>query len=487
MANTPPTPSPSFVPPIAVLTLGAFLIVGTMSIEWVDLELTPGCPFWKWDRTQGWGPFAAGIAGVTAGALWLARTAQRIEDQEVDFDSLLAHVGFALVVVGLLVFLGLFGLASRGIAHEVLGMKEADSELVAAAPAQTAHANPEQRPLPAGLESARESRPAASAPPTPALLPGGMGPEELAARRRQVVWGARIALLLGFGLMGSLFFVAGSLHDSPGRRELHDEETTVSMPRFWAGLWYRVGEGILFAIVALLAIQTGLIGDDRSWRWLLLLGMLMAMFVKPAEKLVNGLARRLFETVETATNAKLKRVERNQTDPLASVVQRLDSASELVRLQAVADLERLARGKYGQVVELLASHVRRPTVPPQPGEPLPADIQRAFTTLVSLRPPRGEDRPRISLRHARLRQLEAAQADLKHVDLTGADLSAANLSGADFSKAVVAGADFTESCLDRAQLESATGLDEASFELATTVDAVFPNGFDPTRRTRASA
>jgi hypothetical protein len=58
----------------------------------------------------------------------------------------------------------------------------------------------------------------------------------------------------------------------------------------------------------------------------------MAMFVKPAEQLVNGLALRLFEAVSAFTNRALQPAD-ERPDPIADVASRLNDPSEIVRLQ----------------------------------------------------------------------------------------------------------------------------------------------------------
>lgn len=146
----------------------------------------------------------------------------------------------------------------------------------------------------------------------------------------------RLVLLPGFAILGGLFFVAGSLRakrerceekDAKDKRERarkpagpaagapaegapaaganaddtsDDEECKpYDRTRLWAGLWYRLGEAILFALVIFLVIHSTeeeVPGNVEAL--LLLVGLLMGMFVKPAELLVNGLAVRVFAAVK---------------------------------------------------------------------------------------------------------------------------------------------------------------------------------------------
>ena len=61
-----------------------------------------------------------------------------------------------------------------------------------------------------------------------------------------------------------------------------------------------MGEAVLFALVVFLAVSVEYDGIDAKMRvWVLLIALLMGMFVKPAEQLINGLALRLFEGIKT--------------------------------------------------------------------------------------------------------------------------------------------------------------------------------------------
>lgn len=142
----------------------------------------------------------------------------------------------------------------------------------------------------------------------------------------------RLVLLPGFAVLGGLFFVAGSLR---GKREAceakqpkekrekarkaaavaagapeadsnaddtgeEEECKPYDRMRLWSGLWYRLGEAILFALVIFLVIHSTeeeVPGNIEAL--LLLVGLLMGMFVKPAELLVNGLALRVLEAVKS--------------------------------------------------------------------------------------------------------------------------------------------------------------------------------------------
>jgi hypothetical protein len=68
--------------------------------------------------------------------------------------------------------------------------------------------------------------------------------------------------------------------------------------RFWAGLWYRLGEAIVFALVLFLLGYANYANGLRG-ATLLLVALLIGMFVKTGETLIAGLTRKVFAAVES--------------------------------------------------------------------------------------------------------------------------------------------------------------------------------------------
>ena len=100
-----------------------------------------------------------------------------------------------------------------------------------------------------------------------------------------------VHLLTGSGLsmVGTLFFVTNTLW-SRGFGGLDHEP--FDKGHFWGGLALRMGEAQVFTLVVAVALsQQGAL----SYEWLPLLGLLFGMYVKTAEVLVFGLARRVFK------------------------------------------------------------------------------------------------------------------------------------------------------------------------------------------------
>jgi hypothetical protein len=91
-------------------------------------------------------------------------------------------------------------------------------------------------------------------------------------------------------LLGALFYVTNSLQEKR-RKGMEDFDWSI----FWSGLWYRLGEAVLFTIVFFVAIRR--FAPEGSDEWLPILALFLGMSVTAGERLVFGLARRVFLAV----------------------------------------------------------------------------------------------------------------------------------------------------------------------------------------------
>jgi hypothetical protein len=97
----------------------------------------------------------------------------------------------------------------------------------------------------------------------------------------------RLIVSLGLAVLGALFFVTNSLRTKRERqRESYSER------KFWAGLWFRLGEAVLFTVVFFLALRHY---APESEQLLPLIALLVGMFVTTGETLVFGLAQRVLK------------------------------------------------------------------------------------------------------------------------------------------------------------------------------------------------
>lgn len=228
------------------------------------------------------------------------------------YNRALVGIGYAIVLLGTLNFVALAGFAKTGHLNEIFQpSKDFETTILVSldrskSSADTPDTDPVE-PDPAtaeggGVESEGEAQPTAKE-------------IKQLQRLQQVRRMIRILLLPGYAILGALFFVAGTLRLNRDRAEKsaraddvsstqRDEDRIPPGPfsssKFWGGLWYRLGEGIVFSLVLLILVGSGITVESNEHEpWLLVLALIIGMFVKPAEILINGLAQRLFKAVET--------------------------------------------------------------------------------------------------------------------------------------------------------------------------------------------
>jgi hypothetical protein len=99
-----------------------------------------------------------------------------------------------------------------------------------------------------------------------------------------LVVGIRLVISLAMSILGALFFVVNSLRRKRQRDDVYDSS------KFWSGLWFRLGEAVIFTVVFFLAFRQQITGGDQ---FLPLIALLLGMFVTTGETLVFGLAQRV--------------------------------------------------------------------------------------------------------------------------------------------------------------------------------------------------
>lgn len=114
----------------------------------------------------------------------------------------------------------------------------------------------------------------------------------------------RILVTMNMSVLGALFFIANSLRK---KRQCGDE---FDDGRFWSGLWYRIGEAILFTVVFYLVLHRFITPASSNSPldptkvqpkdvdlWTPILGLLVGMFIQSGERIVYGVAQRAFAAV----------------------------------------------------------------------------------------------------------------------------------------------------------------------------------------------
>ena len=108
-------------------------------------------------------------------------------------------------------------------------------------------------------------------------------------------------------ILGALFFLSNSIWEKMGDQSNEDFDANL----FWAGLWFRLGEALSFNLVLFLLILTidfNAPEDAGSLLiWLPLMSLLVGMFLKPGEKMVFGIAERMFAAFSALVPTSLER------------------------------------------------------------------------------------------------------------------------------------------------------------------------------------
>jgi hypothetical protein len=91
--------------------------------------------------------------------------------------------------------------------------------------------------------------------------------------------------------LGALFFFATSLWAKMNQ----PERETFDRRLFWGGLWFRIGEAILFNLVFFLVLR---FYASEQYLILPLVSLLVGMFLKAGESLVSGIATRVFASIQ---------------------------------------------------------------------------------------------------------------------------------------------------------------------------------------------
>lgn len=92
-------------------------------------------------------------------------------------------------------------------------------------------------------------------------------------------------------MLGALFFFSNSLWKKMGEPERDPFDRRI----FWGGLWFRIGEAILFNLVFFLVLRYY---APERYLLLPLVSLLVGMFLKAGESLVSGIATRVFASIQ---------------------------------------------------------------------------------------------------------------------------------------------------------------------------------------------
>lgn len=132
-------------------------------------------------------------------------------------------------------------------------------------------------------------------------------------------------------ILGALFYFATSLW---AKMKTNDGER-FDRSKFWAGLWFRLGEAVLFNLVLFLVIRN--YAPDESL--LLPIGSLfVGMFLKSGEQMISGLADRLFAALAALIPTTIRPETPEQLDEFDCVVTDLP-AEQATRATAMKQIK----------------------------------------------------------------------------------------------------------------------------------------------------
>lgn len=110
---------------------------------------------------------------------------------------------------------------------------------------------------------------------------------------------ALFTLSMLVALLGALFFFANALWSKMREADRVPFDRSI----FWAGLWFRIGEAVLFNLVFFLVLRYY---APEQYLALPLVSLFVGMFLKAGEKLVSGLATRVIEAFAALVPTNLK-------------------------------------------------------------------------------------------------------------------------------------------------------------------------------------
>lgn len=231
-------------------TTGAMIVVGVMSFN-----LTPELAVQALG-IRGIATLVAGFAllslGAIVGGLGLAQLsdASAYAGNQAGYNRdmyrrYLVGLGYALLLLAVLNLEGLAGIAASGAIATVFPNAEKPASKTGQATALTA--------------------------------------PQLASNASAVV----LLFALSMAVLGALFFLTNSLQDSK------DKDFDFDVAAFWGGFWYRLGEAVLFTIVAFLAFARFSTDPAGNLFSLPIAALLLGMFIRTGEQLIFGLSKRL--------------------------------------------------------------------------------------------------------------------------------------------------------------------------------------------------
>jgi hypothetical protein len=96
-------------------------------------------------------------------------------------------------------------------------------------------------------------------------------------------------------VQGALFFFCNSIWQKVADTGESQSQEPFSAGEYWGGLWFRLGEAVIFTLVFLLFMLARPVPSVNTTYSLPVIALLIGMFLKAGEALIYGIAQRLFD------------------------------------------------------------------------------------------------------------------------------------------------------------------------------------------------
>lgn len=113
----------------------------------------------------------------------------------------------------------------------------------------------------------------------------------------------QLVISTGMACFGALFFLYNELYKLEKKAREGEEGNNYikyDIRAFWAGTWFRLGEAVLFTVLFFLAFYTHMlpVTENLGPYSLPFIALFLGMFVKSAEKMVQGMSERVLGMID---------------------------------------------------------------------------------------------------------------------------------------------------------------------------------------------
>lgn len=290
---------------IAILLFSLFITVGVVALiadfSWFEFPTAfDGVPLDPCHesliKVAAWS-FAAGIAIGVLALMQLQKTKPQPDDNEFSkkmFGRCLVGIGFILLLDALINVVAVAGFARAGAVFYVFESGNTYSLIDTNAPSpQVIYGIQRSNVMQFSNSIVTTTIPPASTNILMSVLTNSRTHTVTVLKASQInlIRALQVLFALGFTVMGALFFFAKSLWEKMQTNPIVQFDERI----FWAGLWFRLGEAVVFTLVIFLTLLCK--QYDEALSMMPFIALLIGLSVKTAENLIAGLTQRVFDSV----------------------------------------------------------------------------------------------------------------------------------------------------------------------------------------------